>query len=260
MLRFRSILICLVLALGCNASQPTLNSSEQNACQPDQVITSWPKSIEAVALSPSELVARQASVKVLVPGMGRGSGTYFSYKGAHIVITAAHVVARAKSDWVWAVRGEDKSRGRIIYYDRKEDIAVLLVKPMKKVFPIELKIRSEMPTIGETLTYSGYPGHHDLLTLRGDVSGIEVLRGPTTKIVVHTYGWPGASGSCMFDTKGRLVGILVAIPVGRGYVPQLLESMIYATPANLLNLHELDKTLCKLEDEVRPSFCEDKAQ
>lgn len=260
MLRLRSILICLVLALGCNTSQPTLNSSEQNACQPEQVITSWSKSIEAAALSPNELVARQASVKVFTPGMGRGSGTYFTYKGAHIVITAAHVVSRAKSDWVWAVRGEEKSRGRIIYFDRKEDIAVLLIKPMKKIFPIPLKIRDEMPKVGESITYSGYPGHHDLLTLRGDVAGIEMLTDETSKIVVYTYGWPGASGSCMFDNQGRLVGILVAIPVGRGYVPQLLESMIYATPANLLNLHELDKTLCKLEDKVRPSFCEDKAR
>jgi len=258
--KLRNILVCLMLALGCNASQPPLTSPGQNSCQPDQVITSWPKSIEAAALSPNEIVSRQASVKVFTPGMGRGSGTYFVYKGAHIVITAAHVVAKAKADWVWAVRDDEKSRGRIIYFDHKEDIAVLLINPMKKVFPIELKIRSKMPTIGETLTYSGYPGHHDLLTLRGDVAGIETLRDETTKLVVHTYGWPGASGSCMFDNKGRLVGILVAIPVGQGYVPQLLESMIYATPAHLLGLNEMDKTLCNLEDKVRPQFCKDRSQ
>ena len=52
-----------------------------------------------------------------------------------------------------------------------------------------------------------------------------------------------------------MVGVLVAIPIGRGYVPQLLESMVFATPIKVLDLDKLNENLCKLHTDIRPHFC-----
>ena len=161
----------------------------------------------------------------------------------------------ATTNWLWVVRGEKKVKAHPVYFDGKEDIAILATPPMEMATPTRLVIRTPYPKLGEELTYSGYPGHHDLLTIRGEVVGYEKISSDREKLVVHTYGWPGASGSCFFDKIGRMVGVLVAIPVGRGYVAQLLESMVFATPIKVLDLDRLDKHLCMLPTDVRPHFC-----
>ena len=171
------------------------------------------------------------------------------------MITAAHVIDDATTNWLWVVRGEKKVKAHPVYFDGKEDIAILATPPMEMAMPSRLVIRTPYPKIGEELTYSGYPGHHDLLTIRGEVVGYEKISSDREKLVVHTYGWPGASGSCFFDKRGRMVGVLVAIPVGRGYFPQLLESMVFATPIKVLDVKKLNVHLCKLPEDVRPKRC-----
>ena len=209
----------------------------------------------AARLNRAERRGRAGAVKVFNPGKGRGSGCYVTYKGAHLIVTAAHVFDDANTNWIWIVRGKKKVKAHPVYFDKGEDIALVATKPLSMVKPTKLNVRAPFPPIGEELTYSGYPGNHDLLTIRGEVTGYEKIWDDREKIVVHTYGWPGASGSCFFDKRGRMVGVLVAIPVGRGYVPQLLESMVFATPIKVLDLDKLDDNLCKLQPKIRPQFC-----
>jgi hypothetical protein len=252
----KKLACCLLLATSCaeqtevsDQVPPATAFEKKMAAEYDGTV------VPAAKLNRAERRGRRGAVKVFTPGMGRGSGCYVTYKGAHLVITAAHVIDDATTNWLWVVRGEKKVKAHPVYFDGKEDIAILATPPMEMATPTRLVIRTPYPKLGEELTYSGYPGHHDLLTIRGEVVGYEKISSDREKLVVHTYGWPGASGSCFFDKIGRMVGVLVAIPVGRGYVAQLLESMVFATPIKVLDLDRLDKHLCMLPTDVRPHFC-----
>jgi len=252
--RFLSYSLLFVLAASCNAVSPA------QVCDNDKQVLEelfWGKATPVETLNPHELRSRYATVKVFTPGSGRGTGTYVSYKDQYLVVTAAHVVDASHHSYVWVVTPEkERTKGWIVYFDNEEDVCILAVKKMESILAVPFRTNtSPLPEIGETLTYSGYPGHHDLLTLRGDVAGIEKISGGRTKITVHTYGWPGASGSGFFDKKGNFVGVLVAIPVGRGYVPQLLESMVYATPISVLSIDRLEANLCAEQNWIHPAWC-----
>jgi hypothetical protein len=251
----KKIACCVLLVVGCQGSTPSETADSSYSYEAEMVKASHGTVIPVAKLNRAERLGRSGAVKVFTPGSGRGSGCYVTYKGAHLVITAAHVIDDATTNWLWVVRGDQKVKAHVVYFDGKEDIAVLATPPMEMATPSRLVIRAPYPKLGEELTYSGYPGHHDLLTIRGEVVGYEKISTDREKLVVHTYGWPGASGSCFFDKRGRMVGVLVAIPVGRGYVPQLLESMVFATPIKVLDVKKLNVHLCKLPEGVRPKRC-----
>ena len=80
-----------------------------------------------------------------------------------------------------------------------------------------------------------------LLTIEGYIAGIH----PRGDIYMHSYGWSGASGSAVFDMRGRLVGVLVAIDVGQGYVgfPTIIEDVVVVVPIWKLNFSLLESVL-----------------
>ena len=62
---------------------------------------------------------------------------------------------------------------------------------------------------------------------------------------MHSYGYSGASGSAVFDLNGRLVGVLVALDVGQGYVgiPSIIEDIVIVVPIWKLQFELLDLNL-----------------
>jgi hypothetical protein len=253
----KKIACCILMMLGCDDKITAQNIAEntRHAYETDMVATYSDSVVPAAKLNRTENNTRNAAVKVFSPGQGRGSGCYVMYKGAHLVITAGHVIRDSTKGWQWVVKDKEKVRAYPVYFDGPEDLALLAVPPMKTVKPVDLHISIPYPKVGEELIYSGWPGHHSLLTIRGEVVGYQSIFNGKEKLVVHTYGWPGASGSCFFDSHGRVVGILVALPVEKGYVPQLLESIIFATPIKHLDLKKLDKHICTLPKRLRPEMC-----
>ena len=149
--------------------------------------------------------------------------TYFKNNRKTGVITAAHVVKGSSEIFV---RVESKFvSAKILYIDDKKDIAVLSADLENIAVPLELRAIREnnKSLIGLDTFYSGYPVNHSLLTISGRVAGIE--RG---YLILQSYGWPGASGSLIFDAHGNAVGILVAID---GFGPeenfQLVETIVW---------------------------------
>ena len=98
-------------------------------------------------------------------------------------VTAAHVVGSTKSR-VLVMDGSKEASTSIVYFDEKQDIAVLSLDshldskplPLRPASPRNLKIGSEV-------LYSGYPNIAGLFTIKGYITGIH----PSGHIFLHSY-------------------------------------------------------------------------
>ena len=120
-------------------------------------------------------ISRNAAVMVHVQqsaGRYRGTGTYFKYKGHHIVITAAHIWVenppKMLSDAALIASPEEKVIGQVVYFDPYTDIAILKIPALESRKPAKL-VRDPQYSVGETVVYSGFPGQNSLLTFEGEL-------------------------------------------------------------------------------------------
>ena len=91
------------------------------------------------------------------------------------------------------------------------------------------------------MTYTGFPAHHDLLTIDGTIASEE-----DGNLVMHSYAWPGSSGSGVFDMRGRFLGVVKAVDIGiwsRMVPPQLVEDMVWIAPAWDITKKEIKRHL-----------------
>jgi len=240
---FKNIaIIASLLIVGC--SSPTVPTSEHIDANLDVIQTSTHVEVTSVLgevlevldapnLTLIEQRARTAAVKVrsLTQG-GHGSGTYMVAYGRRIVATAAHVV---RGETVMAIDGRDGETvvGQVIFVDHDVDIAFLAVPEMKTRTAVRFKPRKiyDERLIGTRITYTGFPSHHDLLTIRGYVAALEY-----DMVVTNMFGWFGSSGSGVYDQKGRLVGVVSGIDVGNIGFRLPLESIVWVAPMSKIDL------------------------
>ena len=194
---------------------------------------------DAPHLSITEQRARSAAVKVrsLLQG-GHGSGTYMVAHDRRVVVTAAHVV---RNESVMAIDGRDGETvvGQVVFADHDIDIAFIVVPEMETRTAIRYRPqrRFDERLVGTTLTYTGFPSHHDLLTIRGYIAAVE-----KGHLVTNMFGWFGSSGSGVFDQHGRYMGCVSGIDVGTiGFGVRIpLESIVWVAPVSMLD-HEMIK-------------------
>jgi hypothetical protein len=191
---------------------------------------------------------RGAAVKV-ISGGGHGSGTYIKYRGFHLILTAAHVTEGELGDAYEIQSNENSSTvGRLVYQDRDIDVAAILVEPIEDQDPMRYRPLDIRADVGTTTLYSGYPSDLNLMSIRGTVAGYEWTAPNGPVVMLHTYGWFGCSGSGVYDDRGRFVGILWGVSVERAYVPQVIEDIIWVTPANMIDESEIMKGISNLAD------------
>lgn len=173
---------------------------------------------------------RNAAVQVVTP-MGRGSGTLFEIDGHYVVFTAKHVIGNMPIVSIVGRNGESVF-GTPILTANDVDMAMILVPEMnsREAMPYRPARHQNIDDIvGEGVTYTGFPSHHDLLTIDGTIASEE-----EGNLVMHSYAWPGSSGSGIFDYNGRFIGVVRAVDVGvwsRRLPPQLVEDMVWIAPA-----------------------------
>ena len=201
------IIITSLLLVGCNT--PVLSGAPKNADINLDIfeITSDIVEVQTISgglqevfdvsrLSITERRARQAAVKVRsLLKSGHGSGTYIIAHGRRVVVTAAHVV---RNESVMAIDGRDGETvvGKVVFTDPENDIAFITVPEIKTRTAVRYKPqrRYDERLMGTNITYTGFPSHHDLLTIRGYVAALE-----HRMLVTNMFGWFGSSGSGVFD-------------------------------------------------------------
>ena len=209
--------------------------------------------VDAANLSIVEKRTRQASVKVksILQG-GHGSGTYMVAYGRRIVATAAHVV-RNETTMLIEGRKDEAVIGKVVYVNHDVDLAFLVVPEMKTRTAVRYRpqLRYNETLVGTNLTYTGFPSHHDLLTIRGYVAALEY-----DMIVANMFGWFGSSGSGVFDDQGRYVGCVSGIDMGRfggGYrIP--IEEIVWVAPITRIDQEVLKSRILSSEVPKKPSL------
>ena len=194
----------------------------------------------------TEKKVREAAVRVVTARGGHGSGSLITYKGLTLVLTAQHVADGAVGTDYWIMRGGEKKKGILVHGDPLHDIAILyMVEQFQSVTPLKYSPRKKLAAVGQEITYSGFPSSHQLMTFRGRVAGYEILNGAGVQILLHTHGWFGCSGSIVYDSDGKIVGVLWGVDVEHRPDLQVVGNLIWVQPIQTLNLDHSLEALCR---------------
>ena len=102
-------------------------------------------------------------------------------------------------------------------------------------------LSGKRPDIGEECYYSGYPNDKTMMTLAGKVAGYT----ESGDLILDSYAWNGASGSAVFNKRGKIIGVVSAIDVGTDYLghPTIIQNVVMVVPVAKLNYNVLDNAL-----------------
>ena len=173
-------------------------------------------------------------------GFAKMSGTYVEHNNKFYVITAAHGI-RGDCERMFVATDEENIYDCIKYVivNQHVDYAIIQIEQVADRIPVKLtdvmpsnrQWRQEVSILNETF-YTGYPNGLGPLTFRGSVAGIS----DTNYIYLHSYAWPGSSGSGVFSYDGNMIGIVIALNVGftgAGY--DVLEDLVIVTPLFMID-------------------------
>lgn len=180
------------------------------------------------------------------------SGTYLIYNNEHYIITTAHsLIGDCETTLVLA----DEilyNCIEIMLLDHQKDLGILKVEKIINRKPI--KIMDFLNTdnevfqntgVNESIIYTGYPQGLGPLTFEGKIVSHRIENGI---FFGHSYAWAGSSGSGLFNSKGKLVGIISAVSVANTeYGVDVMEDLIIITS---LRTSDIQETL-KGEHDVR---------
>jgi S1-C subfamily serine protease len=133
-----------------------------------------------------------------------GSGTVI---GRDLVVTNHHVAGRCSRVTI----SESGEEAELIASDSGTDLAVLRAE-LADVSPVTLTA-SPRPRLGQSIFVAGYPLSSVLASLNfttGTVSSENAVKGSNTLFQISAPIQPGNSGGPVFDSGGRLVGIVVS--------------------------------------------------
>ena len=240
--------VFLVTALGFAISLGVLISVQENARFPSPAELDSMDNV-SMHLDHKERMAvmmSRNSVLLVLSGRSDGdgfasmTGTYLSHNNKYYVLTAAHGVMGDCEHFFVAVN-EDEIYDCIKYIDlnQRSDYAIVEIEKVTKRKPLEInkvipknnQWESELAVLNDVF-YTGYPNSLGPLTFKGYIAGIS----DSQDVYLHSYAWPGSSGSGVFTREGNLVGVVLALNVGftsAGY--DVLEDLVIILPLFKIN-------------------------
>ena len=169
------------------------------------------------------------------------SGTYFEYADTQYIITTAHsLLGECLGTMVIA---DDYMFHCIdlILMDHNKDIAIFEVEDIFNRTPITSddfihkdKNISLNSGVHEKLIYTGYPQGLGPFTFNGNIVGHNISNG---LFFAHSYAWAGSSGSGVFNSKGKMIGILTAVAIANTeHGVDVMEDLIIVTSLGLSDI------------------------
>lgn len=168
----------------------------------------------------------------------RGSGNYMQVNTHKFILTAHHVIAGKKNIFVTEKSGYTYS-AYVKYVDESNDIAILKVYENLN-YTKSIEFTANPPRqIGREVFYCGHPDNNYFKIFEGRVNGKDG-KWPT----IHSFAWPGSSGSVVFDEYGNAIGVISAVstsaPTG---VVVLVPNLIRLGPLNHLSRDLIERVL-----------------
>jgi S1-C subfamily serine protease len=189
--------------------------------------------------------ANQDAVVLMVVEYGPGqvvSGTGFAIDSQGTIVTNRHVIAgddgtrRPTRIGVMFAGSAQLFRGELVAIAEDIDIGVVRATIRGGNPHVVGLARDRAIERGDPVAMLGYPLGFDLPMDRSGAVPIadpSLIVGTVSKVLtnlvqVDGYGAPGASGSAVFDRRGRVIGVLF------GGQPQSDGRIVYAVPSHLL--------------------------
>tara|TARA_R100001509_G_scaffold163854_1_gene139490 strand:+ start:405 stop:1151 length:747 start_codon:yes stop_codon:yes gene_type:complete len=172
------------------------------------------------------------------------SGTYISHNNSHYVVTSAHsLIGECYTTVVMADEFVFHCI-EIISFDPYKDVAIIEVDKIFNRNPIKIsdilygerEIKNNTG-LHETTLYTGYPQGIGPLTFDGKIVSHSIQN---DTFFVNSYAWSGSSGSGVFNSKGKLVGIITAVSVANTeHGVDVMEDLIIVTSLNLVDFRDV---------------------
>lgn len=170
------------------------------------------------------------SVDVAVGSISSLSGTYFVSNGKYYVLTSAHGILTG-CEGLMVFHSDKRSQcTSLVKIDHEVDYAIFEITELKSRIPIKVpnalaSWRKSYNLLDKTY-HTGYPNSIGPTTWAGNISGFT-----GNHLIIQTYAWSGASGSGVFDERGELIGLIMALDTGTtefGY--QVLNNFVIVVP------------------------------
>jgi S1-C subfamily serine protease len=167
-----------------------------------------------VVRDPAVRQASQSVLRVLGTACGLGVSGSGWVAGPELVVTAAHVVAGQSDTTVEPVGGVPRLRARAVFYDRRNDVAVLRVPGLEAS-----ALRLTKPKAGTSVAILGFPESGPFAAIAGRVGRTAPVlardsygRGPFPRTITSLRGAVrhGNSGGPAVDAQGRVQATIFA--------------------------------------------------
>lgn len=172
---------------------------------------------------PEQISKHFISIKVIDPRTGIntvvGSGVYIELDGKPQVITAYHVWGLlsfiSKLECVSACYKNECAciEPDAIWVGSIDEDWAIVELPYQLIGSVPATLNTELQPIGAPVFAAGNPNGLAVVT-HGMIAGYSILmEEPFPHYLVDGYAWFGSSGGGVFDSQGRLIGIMEAIDV-----------------------------------------------
>jgi len=237
----------IVAALCFLAYNSALKQQNNNSIPGLEEIRSSENVDKASSMYNAASISRMSTVKVLSMstegyGISTASGTYVTYRDRYFILTVAHGI-NSDCNFVRFMAatgaGDLVDCKQIIEINQYVDYSIIEVDEISGLRAVD--IRRQIPNAREwvdtfatfnELIYTGYPGNIGVSTFRGEVISYTY----EDLVYLHSFAWPGASGSGVFNEEGQLVGHIMALAVGETeYGVDVLEDIVVVIPLFSIN-------------------------